>query len=173
MEQIGNYALPVIILLVLAHGLWKKTPVFDAFLVGAKEGLYTALRLLPTLIGLLTAVAMVSASGAFDVFAQLLSPVAAVLGLPKQVMPLLLIHPISGSGATAVLTNLFEQYGPDSTIGKIASVMCGSGETTVYAYTVYYGSVGITKTRHTLPVALLADLAVAILSGLGVRLLLP
>lgn len=172
MAELGNYALPMMIFLIIGYGLCQKTPVFDVFLSGAKEGLGTMLNLVPTLVGLITAVIMFQASGVMDWLTVLTKPLASGVGLPAEVIPLMLIHPVSGGGATAVLSDLFQRFGPDSTVGRIASVMCGSDETTLYAVTVYYGSVGIQSTRHTLPVALLADLAVAILSGIGVRLFL-
>lgn len=170
MAEIGNYALPIMIFAIIASGLIQKVPVFDTFLSGAADGIKTAVTILPTLVGLITAVTMFKASGALDLLTAAVEPAASFLGLPGEVIPLMLIHPISGGGATAVLTDIFTRYGPDSTIGRIASVLCGSGETTFYAVTVYYGSCGIRNIRHTLPAALTADFAVAVLSGIGVRL---
>ncbi len=170
MANLGEYALPVMILLIVGHGLFRKVSVFDVFLSGAMEGLQTAATILPTLVGLITAVTMFKASGAFDLLSVALNPLAGALGLPSSVIPLMLIHPISGSGGMAVLTDILDRFGPDSTVGRIASVMCGSSETTFYAVTVYYGACGVTSTRHTLPCALIADFAAAVLSGVGVRL---
>ena len=172
MANVGDYALPCMILLIVGHGLVKKVSVFDVFLSGAAEGLQTAACILPTLVGLITAVSMVMASGAFDLFSAALNPLAGLLGLPASVVPLMLLHPVSGSGGMAVLTDLLGRFGADSQIGRIASVMCGSSETTFYAVTVYYGCCGVTKTRHTLPCALIADFICAVLSGIGVRLFL-
>ena len=170
MSEIGDFALPVMIFLIVAYGLAVGIPVFDVFLAGAKEGLKTMVTVLPTLVGLITAVTMFQASGAMDLLNGPVAPVASLLGLPVEVIPLMLIHPVSGGGATAILTDIFERFGPDSIVGRIASVMCGSGETTLYAVTVYYGSVGVRSIGHTLPVALLADFAVAVLSGIAVHL---
>ncbi len=170
MANLGDYALPCMIFLIVGYGLLRKVPVFDVFLTGAAEGLRTAVTILPTLVGLVTAVTMVKASGAFDLLTTFCEPLAAMIGLPSQVIPLMLIHPLSGSGGVAVLQDLLGRFGADSTVGRIASVLCGSSETTLYAVTVYYGSCGVTKTRHTLPCALIADFASAILSGIGVRL---
>jgi spore maturation protein B len=172
MSDIGDYALPVLVLLIIGHGLYKKIAVFEVFLQGAKEGVKTMFHLLPTLVGLITAVTMFQSSGVLDILTVTLQPLATVLGLPCEVIPLALIHPVSSGGATAVLTDIFTRFGPDSTLGKIASVMCGSGETTFYSVTVYYGAVGVQNSRHTIPVALLADFLVAVLSGIGVRMLL-
>jgi spore maturation protein B len=169
----GVYAVPCVILCILSFGLFRKVPLFDTFVAGAKEGLHSTISILPSLIGLIMAVTMFSASGALDLFSSFLAPVANFLGLPPQVMPLALIKPISGSGSTAVLTQIFKDHGPDSFIGRVASVMSGSTETTFYAIAVYFGAVGIRKTRHTIPSALAADLSACIFSALTVHLFFP
>lgn len=173
MADFGAYAVPVIIAAIVLFGLLRKVPVFDTFVAGAKEGLRTSVSILPTLIGLIMAVSMLSASGALDLLSSLLAPASRFLGLPPQVMPLALIKPFSGSGSTAVLTQIYKDCGPDSFAGRVASVMAGSTETTFYAVAVYYGSVGIKKTRHTIPAALLGDVTACILSALAVRLFFP
>ncbi|XOQ43810.1 MAG: Spore maturation protein B [Clostridium sp.] len=170
MDKLGTYVMPAVVLSIILFGFIRKVPVFDTFVAGAKEGLRSTIAILPTLIGLILAVSMFSASGALDLLSSFLAPVASLIGLPKQVMPLTLIRPISGSGSTAVLTQIFKDYGPDSLIGRIASVMSASTETTFYAIAVYFGAVNIKKTRHTIPAALTADLTVCIISALTVRL---
>jgi len=114
---------------------------------------------------------MLSASGALDLVASFLRPAALALGLPPEVMPLALMRPVSGSGSNALLLQLFRDYGPDSFVGRVASVMNGSTETTFYAIAVYFGAVGIKKTRHTIPAALTADLVGYIASVWAVRIL--
>lgn len=170
MADFGAYAVPVVIAAIVLFGFLRKVPVFDTFVAGAKEGLHTSVSILPTLVGLIMAVSMLSASGALDLLSSLLAPAANFLGLPPQVMPLALIKPFSGSGSTAVLTQIYKDCGPDSFAGRVASVMAGSTETTFYAVAVYFGSVGIKKTRHTIPAALLGDLTACILSALTVHL---
>lgn len=170
MDRLGSYVVPAVVLLIVVFGLWRRVPVFDSFVEGAKEGLRSSAAILPTLVGLIMAVSMLSASGALDMLSSFLAPVAGALGLPPQVMPLALIKPVSGSGSTAVLTQIFKDNGPDSLAGRVASVMAGSTETTFYAIAVYYGSVGIKKTRHTVPASLAADAAAFVLSSLTVRL---
>ncbi len=155
---------------IVLHACVKRVSVFDVFLKGANEGVLASFRLLPTLIGLITAVNMVQASGGLAWLSSLLAPITQPLGLPGEVIPLLVIHPISGSGATAVLSDLLSRYGADSNIGRVAAVLCGSNETTLYAVTVYYGSIGVEANGHTLPTALLADAVVALLCGVGVKL---
>ncbi|WP_242846268.1 spore maturation protein [Anaeromassilibacillus senegalensis] len=169
MDKLGIYAVPIMILLILLFGMIRRVPVFDAFVEGAKEGLASSFSILPTLVGLIMAVTMLKASGALDMIASFLAPVAQLLGLPANVMPLALIKPISGSGATALLTQIFESSGPDSFAGRVASVMAGSTETTFYCIAVYYGAVGIKKTRHTIPAALTADFAAFVIAALSVR----
>lgn len=169
MEQFSVYVMPAMILLIVLFGIVRGVPVFDSFVAGAKDGISSTISILPTLIGLIMAVRMLSASGALDMLSSFLAPVAQFLGLPKEVMPLALIKPISGSGSTAILSQIFSDYGPDSFIGRVASVMAAATETTFYAIAVYYGSVNIKKTRHTIPAALSADLTVCVLAGIVVR----
>lgn len=160
-----------LILLILLYALFHKTDVFGAFLEGAKEGLQTSVQILPVLVGLLTAIGMLQASGLMDLLSQLLAPVVERLGIPSQLTPLMLLKPVSGSGSMAVCEELLTQFHPDTTIGRIAAVMQGSTETTFYTLAVYYGAVGVTNTRYTLPAALLADLTGMICAGVFVRLL--
>ena len=170
MDRFGSYVVPTAVLLIVAFGFLRHVPVFDSFTEGAKEGLRSSAELLPTLVGLIMAVSMLSASGALDLFSSFFTPVANALGLPSEVVPLALIKPVSGSGSTAVLTQIFKDSGPDSFAGRVASVMSGSTETTFYAVAVYYGSIGVKKTRHTIPAAVAADLSAFLLSSLTVKL---
>ena len=172
MDKLGAFVIPVAVFLIVAFGLSQRVPIFDTFLSGAKEGISSTISILPSLIGLMMAVSMLNASGILDLLSSFLSPVANFLGLPPQVMPLALIRPISGSGSTAILVQIFQKYGTESLIGRVASVMSGATETTFYAIAVYYGSVSVKKTRHTIPAALTADFTACIVSALAVRLLL-
>lgn len=170
MDKLGAYVIPAAVFLIVVFGLARGVPVFDTFLAGAKEGFSSTVAILPSLVGLIVAVSMLNASGALDMFSSFLTPVARFLGLPPEVMPLALIKPVSGSGATAILSQIFQNYGTESLIGRVASVMSGSTETTFYAIAVYYGAVGIKKTRHTVPAALIADCTACVVSALAVRL---
>lgn len=172
MDRLGVYAIPATVFLIVVFGLIRHVPIFDTFLAGAKEGLSSTFAILPSLVGLMMAVAMLNASGALDMLSSFFAPVASFLGLPSQVMPLALIKPVSGSGATAILTQIYQNFGTESFIGRVASVMSGSTETTFYAIAVYYGAVNIKKTRHTIPAALTADFTAVIVSALAVRLFL-
>ena len=167
--SLGTYFVPLLAAMIIVSGLIKKQPVFDVFALGAKDGIKTAFKILPSIIGLVTAVEMFKASGALDLISRLLSPVGGLLGIPEPVLPLALIHPVSGSGATAVLTSIFETSGPDSFAGRVASVICGSGETTFYAIMIYFGSTSVKKIRHTVFVALAADFTAMIASAAAVK----
>jgi spore maturation protein B len=170
-DKLGTLILPAAAVGIVVFCLFRKVPVFDAFLTGAKQGLKTSIDILPTLIGLITGVAMLQASGALDLLAKALSPLTNLLGLPPAVAPLVLMKPVSGSGSTAILTQIFEQYGADSYTGRVASVLSGSTETAFYCIAVYYGSIGVHKTRHTLPAALAGDLAACLAAPLAVQFL--
>lgn len=172
MDWIAVLSIPAIILGVLWYGSYKKVKVYEAFMEGAGDGVSTLLRIFPALLGLIVSVSMLRASGVFDLLARIVSPVTDKIGLPAPLIPLMLMRPISGSGAMAVITDIFENFSPDSFTGLCASVMMGSTETTFYTIAVYYGAVGITKIRHTAKAALIADLVGMIGSVIAVRLIL-
>ncbi len=148
---------PSIILIIIVSGFCGKVRIYDAFMDGAKEGLVTVFKIFPALVGLIVSVGMLRASGTLEIITSFLKPVTSLINMPSEVVPLALMRPVSGSGALAVITDIFENYGPDSFIGRCASVMMGSTETTFYTIAVYYGSVGINKVRHTIKSALIAD----------------
>lgn len=172
MQQLGGYVVPVVIFIIVACGIIKKQHVFDLFMSGAKEGVGIAFNILPALVGLMMAVSMFKASGAFNIIISAIAPLGNALHFPSEVIPLALMRPISGSGSLSVFENILKTYGADSFIGRVASVMQGSTETTFYTVAVYYGSVGISKTRHTVPAALSADLVGFIMSIISVKLIL-
>lgn len=170
MSNLGSYVVPAAVVMIVLFGFFRRVPLFDTFVAGAKEGFHSAISILPSLVGLMMAVTMLNASGALDMLSAFLAPVSSFLGLPAQVTPLVLIKPISGSGATALLSQIFQKNGPDSFAGRVASVMSGSTETTFYAIAVYYGAVNVKKTRHTIPAALTGDLTACVVSALAVRI---
>lgn len=170
MDKIGAFIIPITVVSIIVFGFIRRVPVFDAFLQGAKAGLKSTYSIAPSLIGLIVAVTMLRASGAFDLLSEWIAPAAEFLGFPKEVLPMALLRPVSGSGSIAVLNSILTDCGADSFAGRVASVMMGSTETTFYAVTVYYGSVGIKKIRHTIPVALCADFAGMVMAVLTVSL---
>ena len=147
--------MPLVMLVVGVCMMFGKRPYFDCFLAGANEGLQTAVRLCPTLIALLVAIGLLNASGAVEVIGAWLRPIADRIGVPSELLPLLLTRPFSGSAATATYTKLLESSGANSFAADCASVLMGSSDTVVYVIVVYFSSVGVKKTRYALPVALL------------------
>ena len=170
MAEVGAAALPVLVGLILLFGYVKGVPVFDTFLSGAKEGVRTSLKLLPTLVGLLVAVSMVRASGLLELLCVPLAPLAESLGISPELLPLALLRPISGSGASAYTAALFQQFGPDSQLGKMASVLSASTETTFYAVAVYFGAWQGRRLGITIPAALLGDMVALVGSVAAVKL---
>lgn len=171
MNRFSFYIVPCFILIIVAFGLFKKIQVFDTFLSGAKEGLMSTFSIAPSLIALITSITMLNASGALDIFSSFINPLVSKIGVPSQVVPLMLLRPISGSGSLALLDSIFSSCGPDSQVGRIASVLMGSTETTFYTIAVYFGAINIKKTRHTLHSAVIADLSSYILSCLIIKIM--
>lgn len=166
----ADYLVPLILLFTSALALRKKENAYDILLQGASDGLNLLLSILPALIFLLTAISMLRASGAMEIFSHFLSPVFSFFGIPPETAMLVLIRPISGSAALAVGSELMAEYGVDSTVGRTAAVMLGSTETTFYTISVYFGAAGIRKTRYTLPAALFSDLVGFLMASVTVRL---
>lgn len=167
------YLVPGIIAFVAVFGCARRVDVYDSLVQGAGDGLRVMVRIVPAMIGLLTAVSMLRASGALELAAQALSPLLTALGIPPETVALLLVRPISGSAALGVGAELISAYGPDSTVGRTAAVMLGSTETTFYTIAVYFGAAGIARTRYAVPAALCADLAGFMAASWAVRLLFP
>lgn len=164
MMNIGFYIIPLSILIIVTTGFIQKVKVFDTFLLGAKQGLESTFSLIPSLVGLIVAISMLKSSGALDIFTSFISPVCNFIGIPKEVIPIALLRPISGSGSIALLDDILKSNGPDSFIGKLASIISGSTETTFYTLTVYFGAVGIKNSRHAIPSAIIADIVSVIAS---------
>lgn len=166
----GDYVVPVVLLLSCAMALRKKEDAYGLMLSGASEGLRLLVTIIPTLVILLTAVSMLRASGGIELLSRLCAPVFRFFSIPPETAMLVLIRPISGSAALAVGAELMATYGVDSVIGRTAAVMLGSTETTFYTVSVYFGAVGIKKTRYTIPAALIADFTGFFMASLCVRL---
>ncbi|MBR5617562.1 MAG: spore maturation protein [Oscillospiraceae bacterium] len=164
-----DYIVPFILLIASLLALRKKENAYDLLLQGGAEGLKLLPTIAPALVILLTAVSMLRASGAVELLSRLFSPLFCLLGIPPETAILVLIRPISGSAALAVGANLMAQYGPDSLIGRTTAIMLGSTETTFYTISVYFGAVGIKKTRYAVPAALIADLTGFIMASLTAR----
>lgn len=165
-----DLAVPLILAAAGIHAIVSGTDAFPALCRGAMQGLVTLKDMLPTLVVLFPAVYMLRASGALDALSALLEPVMAYIGVPAQTVPLALLRPISGGAAAAAAADIIKSSGADSLAGRTAAVMIGSSETTFYVISVYFGAAGIKNTRHAVPAALLADIAVFLLSAWVCRL---
>lgn len=164
---LSQYAIPLVFLIILGIGAYKDVRVYDEFVEGAKEGIATVVRVIPPLVGLLVAIGVFRASGALDLLVHAIEPLASLLGIPAEVMPLALLRPISGSASLALTADILETYGPDSFIGRVASTKMGSTETIFYTLAVYFGSVGIRNIRYTLAAALIAE-AVSLIASVWI-----
>ena len=168
-ELFFQMVVPFTIAFVALWAMVKRVDVYGALCQGAGEGLGVLLKIIPAMVGLMTAVYMLRASGLLEALGQLLAPLLTKVGIPPEVVGLLLVRPVSGNAALGVGAELIATYGPDSTIGRTAAVMLGSTETTFYTIAVYFGAAGIRKTRYALPAALCADLAAFLAAAWAVR----
>ena len=156
--QISLWIIPCFILIVLLIATWKRIPVYELFVEGGKDGVKMAFSLLPFLVGMIVSISILRSSGALDAFIQLITPFLTFIGIPPEILPLAIVRPISGTAALGMTTELIETYGPDSFIGRLASTMQGSTDTTLYVLTVYFGAVGIKRMGNALKIGLLADI---------------
>jgi spore maturation protein B len=151
--------LPCLVIFIPLYALIRKVPIYESFIEGAKEGFPTAIQIIPHLVGMMVAVAIFRDSGAMQFYLQFLKPVAHWFHIPDEVLPIGLLRPISGTGSLAFVESILRTYGPDSFIGKVASTIQASTDTTLYVITVYFGAVGIKRSMYALKVGLWADLA--------------
>ena len=166
MNGVSGMAIVAVVGCILLRGTMTGCDVYGAFLRGAEKGMHSALSLLPALCGMLLMLAMVNASGMAEKLQWMISPVTAMMRLPAEVAPMLLLRPLTGSGSLAALETIFETCGPDSRAGRIASVLMGSSETVFYTMTVYLGAAGVKKLPHVMGISLAAYLLSAALCGL-------
>jgi spore maturation protein B len=159
LDAVSAWTMPLLLAGIPLWALARGVKVYPAFVEGAKDGFTTAVRIMPALVAVIVALGMLRASGALDTLAAALAPVTGAIGLPASVLPLVIVRPLSGSGALGVVGDVLRTEGPDGYAGRLASVMAGSTETTFYVLAVYFGAVGITRYRQALPAALLADVA--------------
>lgn len=166
-EQISLWAVPVLLVVIPLVGLIKRVKVYEEFVDGAKEGFNVAVRIIPYLVAILVAIGMFRGSGAMDLLTERLRPVLGAVGFPPELFPLAILRSLTGSGSLAFLTDIVTTHGPDSMLARMAATMYGSSETTFYVLAVYFGSVGIRRTRHAVPVSLLADI-IAVIASIAV-----
>ncbi|MBM7564443.1 spore maturation protein [Paenibacillus sacheonensis] len=156
--MISAWLIPFMIVFIPLYAAFKRVPVYETFIDGAKDGFGTAINIIPHLVGMMVAISMFRASGAMDMLASLIRPLFDSFGIPSEVLPLGLLRPLTGAGSLAFTTELIKTYGPDSMIGRISSTVQGSTDTTLYVLTVYFGAVGIRKSKYALKVGLFSDL---------------
>ena len=164
-NYITKSIIPIIVFIIITYGMIKGRKVYEWFVEGAKEGLKVCANIFPYLLAMIVAVNIFRS-------ANFISPVASIIGLPKEVVPLVLIKPLSGSGAMGIFTDILNNYGADSFIGLVASVIMGTTETIFYTVTVYFGAIKIKKVRHTVWAAVMADMVAIIMAILMVKLLI-
>lgn len=157
-SALSEWAIPALIFFIPVYAFLRRVGVYESFVTGAQEGFATAVKIIPFMVGMLVAIGVFRASGAMDIFAAWLNPLVQPLGLPAELLPLAIMRPLSGGGALGITAELINTHGPDSLVGRLASVMQGSTDTTFYVLTVYFGSVGIRKYRYALVLGLTADI---------------
>ncbi|WP_066503983.1 spore maturation protein [Abyssisolibacter fermentans] len=150
--------IPFIIFTILIHGYIKNINLYECFVEGAKEGFKTTVRIMPYLIAVFVAIGIFKRSSAMNIFVSIFTPITKIIGLPKELIPLIIMRPISGSGSLALVKNITCTYGADSFIARVAATMMGSAETIFYTMAIYFGAIGIKKSRHTLTAALLSHI---------------
>ena len=172
--NINDWIMPSLIAGMVLVGVVRRVPVYETFVAGAKEGFSIAVMIIPYLVAILVSISMLRASGGLELVTSWLGRFTMLIGLPPEVLPLAFLRPLSGSGSSGIVMDLLKTHGPDTLIGQLASTMSGSTETTFYVLAVYFGAVGVNKTRHAVPAGLLADFAGVLGSLLAVRwILLP
>lgn len=164
LTQVSDILIPAIFFLIVGYGLISGVKVYETFLKGAKEGLGVVVNIVPTLIGLMVAVGILRASGFFELLGKWLGPVTELVGLPAQIVPLLIVKLFSSSAATGLVLDIFKSYGPDSYIGLLTSILMSCTETVFYTMSVYFLAAKVTKTRYTLSGALFSTLVGTIAS---------
>ena len=162
LDAVSLWAIPVLLVGIPLVGLIRGVKVYDVFIEGAKEGFQVAVRIIPFLVGILVAIGMFRGSGAMDLLTNALKPVMSAVGFPAELLPLAVLRTLTGSGSLAFATDLIKTHGPDSLFGRMAATMYGSSETTFYVLAIYFGAVGVKRTRHAVPAALIGDVVAAI-----------
>ena len=171
LNLLSYFIIPLILVGFPLYGLYKRVPVYESFVEGAKEGFQVAVRIIPYLVAILFAIAMFRASGAMEALTRLLGPALGLIGFPAELLPMAIIRSLSGSGSAALVVDMIKQYGEDSIFVKMAAVMFGSTETTFYVIAVYFGAINIRRTRHAVPAGLISDVAAMVIAVWTVRLL--
>ncbi|URZ05075.1 spore maturation protein [Clostridium felsineum] len=171
MNYISRALIPIIIFSIVLYGMIKRVKVYECFVEGAKDGIRICVNIFPYILAMLLSVTIFRESGAMQYLINILKPIFKIIGFPSELVPLIIVKPLSGSGAIGVFAELLKKYGADTYIGIIASIIMGSTETIFYTITVYYGAIKIKKIRHTLWAAVMADMTSIIVAILVVKFL--
>lgn len=166
-----NFIIPIVVLFVIFYGLIKKVEIYDTFLEGVMEGLSMSLKIFPTMFAMVISVNVIVKSNIINDLTIIISPILEFLKFPKELLPLAIMRPISGSSSLILMNEILATHGPDSYLGRIASIIQGSTDTTIYILSLYYSSIGIKKIKYSLIVGLLADLFAIILAIIIVNIL--
>jgi spore maturation protein B len=164
LQQISLWSIPVLLVGIPLVGMLRGIKVYDVFIEGAKDGFNVAVKIIPFLVGILVAIGMFRGSGAMDMLTNALRPAMNAIGFPPEVFPLAVLRPLSGSGSLALTTDIVKRYGADSMFARIAATMYGSSETLFYVLAVYFGAIGVKRTRHAIPSAIIGDVVAAIVA---------
>ena len=170
MNYISNLIVPIIVLVVIIYGLYKKVNIYNSFIEGVKEGLKTCLDIFPTIFTMYLGINILLSSNIIIDLSKYLNIFLSKINIPSQILPLALLRPISGSSSLLILDNIFKNYGPDSYVGRISSIIQSSTDTTIYIISLYFGSIGIKKIRYSLIVGLLTDLFCVIMSIIIIKM---
>lgn len=160
-----DYITPALMLWLLVAAAWKRLPIYDLFVAGAKEGMRVAVGVLPNLAGMMIAISLMRASGLMDALCGALAPVLSLIGLPAEVAPLTLVRPLSGSASLGILEGVLKEQGADSRAGMLASVLTGSGEAIFYIVCVYTSALKKRGTGYAIPCAIAGELAAVVLAS--------
>ncbi|WP_066870831.1 spore maturation protein [Clostridium mediterraneense] len=164
MKYLANSLIPIILVVIVIYGMFKGGKVYEWFLEGAKEGLGICMKIFPALLAMIVAVRIFKEANLLEYMNNFLEPVVSLIGLPTDLISLVLIKPLSGSGALGIFTDILNTVGPDTRTGLIASVLMGTTETIFYTVTIYFGAVGVKKIRHTMWAAVMADIVALIMA---------
>ena len=165
----SNYILPIILILIIIYGYYKKINVYDSFVKGSLEGIELSLSIFPSILAIIFSSRIFITSGFLDYLLKLVRPILDLV-IPYQLIPIILLRPISFNGSLSLMIEIFEKYTPDSYIGTLSSVIQGCMDTTVYIMALYFGAIGIKKARKTIVLSIILNIIAVILSILLVNL---
>ena len=166
-----NYLVPIMVIIIIIYALYKKVDIFDAFISGVKEGIKTTYNLFPTIFAMVIAISILTSSNILVDISKLLNPIFKFLSFPCEILPLALMKPISGSTSIVILNDILSKYHPDSYIGRAASVIGGSTDTTIYIISLYFASINIKHTKYAIYVGLIADFICIIIALITVKII--